>query len=363
MNGTEKMKVIHYLNQFFGQEGKEEKADMKFKVKEGPVGPGLALQKILGQKAEVVATIICGDNYFASNLDKATKEAIDLILPYKPDIFFAGPAFEAGRYGISCGALCKAIAEKLAIPVVTGMYEENPGVELYRRYCYIARTGNTAAKMADDLSRMASIAFKVAFGEKNVRLLLRESIGRPSEDSYFPRGVLKNEYTEKTAAERSVDMLLAKINNKPFVSEVIPPNFEKVEAPPPVRDPSSCEIALVSDGGLCPKGNPHGLSGRGNQVWCTYEIDKLFPEGWKSSDYEIVHTGYFPVEILGNPYRLVPVDAMRDLEKEGKIGKLHPTFFCTSGNATVAQVCAHMGNEMAMELKKRRIQAVILTST
>lgn len=358
-----KMRVVQYLNQFFGQEGREEKADMKFKVKEGPIGPGVALQKILGSKAEVVATIVCGDNYFASNIDKATDEAIRLIIPHKPNLFFAGPAFEAGRYGISCGALCKAVGEVLGIPAITGMYEENPGVELYRRYCYIAKTGNSAAKMVDDVTRMVDIGLKLISGEKNPRFIRKESIGKPSEDGYFPRGILKNEYTEKTSAERSVDMLLAKIHGKPFISEVIPPRFDKVNPPPPIKDPSSCEIALVSDGGLCPKGNPHGLSGRGNTVWCTYEIESFFSVEKKSADYEIVHTGYFPVEILENPYRLVPVDVMRDLEREKKIRRLHPAFFSTSGNATVAQVCAKMGNEMAVELKKRGIQAIILTST
>ena len=39
-----KFKVVHYLNQFFGQVGQEEKADLPFMVKKGPVGPGMALQ-------------------------------------------------------------------------------------------------------------------------------------------------------------------------------------------------------------------------------------------------------------------------------------------------------------------------------
>jgi glycine reductase len=55
---------------------------------------------------------------------------------------------------------------------------------------------------------------------------------------------------------------------------------------------------------------------------------------------------------------------MRDLVKEGKVGKLHPTFFSTSGNATVSRRCAEMGEEMEAEIRKRGgIDAVILTST
>jgi len=55
---------------------------------------------------------------------------------------------------------------------------------------------------------------------------------------------------------------------------------------------------------------------------------------------------------------------MREFVKEGKVGKLHRTFFSTSGNATVSRRCAEMGEEMGAEIKKRGgIDAVILTST
>ena len=101
--------VVHYLNQFFGQQGGEDKADMPFMLTEKPVGPGTALRNILGEKGRVAATLICGDNYVAENLDKAAEEAFNLVAPLKPDLFFAGPAFEAGRYGMACGAICSML--------------------------------------------------------------------------------------------------------------------------------------------------------------------------------------------------------------------------------------------------------------
>ena len=358
-----KLKVVHYLNQFFGQVGAEDKADTGFMVKEGPVGPGLALQKELGDRAEVVATLICGDNYFSKNPEQAGKEGFKLIESYQPDLFFAGPAFEAGRYGVSCGAVCKTVGEKLGIPVITGMYEENPGMEMYRKNAFICKTGRSARDMVNSLQKMTKIAFRLVSGEKGKNLVSRENLPKPDEYSYFPRIILRNEYTGKTAAQRSVDKLLSKIRDESFESEVVLPRFEKVEPPAPIKDPSTCEIALVSDGGLVPKGNPDGLSGRGNLRWTTYEIDDFLPEDFDSSDYEIAHTGYFPVEVLGNPSRLVPVDVMRDLVKEEKIGKLHPTFFSTSGNATVSRRCAEMGDEIGGEIESRGIDAVIFTST
>ena len=362
---TEKnLKVVHYLNQFFGQLGGEDKADIGFMVKSGPVGPGLALQKVLGDQADVMATIICGDNYFSKNPEQAGEEGFKLIEPYHPDLFFAGPAFAAGRYGVACGAICKAVGEKLSIPVITGMYEENPGVEMYRKFAFICKTGNSARDMAESISHMTRLAFKLISGEKEAHLVSRESLPRPDEYGYFSRIILRNEYTDKTAAERSVNQLLSKMRGEAFKSEVTLPKFEKIEPPPPIKDLHSCEIILISDGGLVPRGNPDGLSGRGNLRWTTYEIDTFIPEDFNSSNYEIAHTGYFPVQVLEDPNRLVPADAMRDLVKEGKVGKLHPTFFSTSGNATVSRRCAEMGEEMGAEIRKRGgIDAVILTST
>lgn len=359
-----KLRVVHYLNQFFGQVGGEEKADIGFMVKKGPLGPGLALQKALGDKADVIATLICGDNTFSKNPEVAAEEGLKLMEAYPPDLFFAGPAFAAGRYGVACGAICKAVGEKLGIPVITGMYEENPGVDMYRKHAFICKTGNSARDMTESIASMTRLAFKLLSEEKGVSLVSRENLPKPSEYGYFSRIILRNEYTDKSAAMRSVDKLLAKMKGGVFESEVILPKFEKIEPPSPVKDLRSCEIILISDGGLVPKGNPDGLSGRGNLRWTKYEIESFLPQKFNSSNYEIAHTGYFPVQVLEDPNRLVPVDVMRDLIKEGKIGKLHPTFFSTSGNATVSRRCAEMGEEMGVEIKKRGgIDAVILTST
>ncbi len=359
-----KLKVVHYLNQFFGQIGGEDKADIGFMVKTGPVGPGLALQKALGDKADVKATIICGDNYFSKNPEATAGEGLKLIAPYHPDLLFAGPAFAAGRYGVACGAICKAVGEKLGIPVITGMYEENPGVDLYRKYAFICKTGNSARDMAESMSKMTGLAFELISGKRGMYLVSRENLPRPDEYGYFSRIILRNEYADESAAKRSVDKLLAKMNGGPFESEVILPRFEKVEPPSPVKDLCACEIILISDGGLVPKGNPDGLSGRGNLRWTKYEIETFLPEDFNSSHYEIAHTGYFPIQVLEDPNRLVPADVMRDLVKQGKVGKLHPTFFSTSGNATVSRRCAEMGEEMGEEIKRRgKIDAVLLTST
>ena len=51
-------------------------------------------------------------------------------------------------------------------------------------------------------------------------------------------------------------MLLAKLKGLPFESEVPAPKFKTVAPPPAVPDISKATIALVTDGGLVPVGNP-----------------------------------------------------------------------------------------------------------
>ena len=54
-----KLKVVHYINQFFAQIGGEEKADYPAEIRVGEVvGPGMALTQQFGEDAEIVATII-----------------------------------------------------------------------------------------------------------------------------------------------------------------------------------------------------------------------------------------------------------------------------------------------------------------
>ena len=71
-------RIVHYLNQFYGQIGGEEFADQEPILREGIVGPGTGLQAVLGEKAEIVATIICGDNYFADHQEDALETILTM---------------------------------------------------------------------------------------------------------------------------------------------------------------------------------------------------------------------------------------------------------------------------------------------
>src|SRR2546425_9740804 len=93
------VRVVHYLNQFFGGIGAEEVAGNGVEARPGPVGPGLALQKALGERGEVMNTVICGDNYFAEREPEALEQILAALFEAQPDVVVLGPAFNSGRYG------------------------------------------------------------------------------------------------------------------------------------------------------------------------------------------------------------------------------------------------------------------------
>ena len=200
-----KIKVVHYINQFFAGIGGEEMADHKPELREGVVGPGMALNAGFGEEAEIVSTIICGDSYFGENMDEAKATVLEMVKEINPDLFIAGPAFNAGRYGVACGAIASAVQEELNIPSMTGMYIENPGADMYKKEVYIVSTANSAAGMKKAVTAMTPLALKVAKGEE---------IGSPVEEGYIPRGIRKNYFTEKRGSERAIDMLLKKIGGE-----------------------------------------------------------------------------------------------------------------------------------------------------
>ena len=232
------------------------------------------------------------------------------------------------------------------------MYRENPGLDLYRRDVYVIPTTDSARGMTEAATKMVNLARKLAANER---------VGRPSEDGYFPRGLLTNEISDKTGAERVMDMLLRKLRQEPFESEVPRPAYDRVKPAPPIRDLHSATIALVTDGGLVPMGNPDKLEIRTATRYGRYEIKDV--DALDPADYEVSHEGYDSVFVRQDPNRLVPVDVLRDLEKEGLIGKLHNKFYSTTGVANIVDVMMKLGHAMAEELRNDGVTGVLLTST
>ena len=346
------MRVVHYLNQFFGGIGAEEHAGTPLQVRDGVVGPGRLLEPLLGDGTRIVMTLICGDNYAVENQEAVIASAIEKIRALQADLFVAGPCFDAGRYGMAAGALCAAIQVELSIPAIAGMNEENPGVDLYRDALYIIDSGSNPARMREVLSKMASLGKK---------LVEKRAIGLPAQEGYLRRGLLRDQLVQETAARRLVEMLVAKLNGTPFESEMPPVAFEPTPMPAAIKDLSQARVMLITDGGLVPKGNPDRIQGTAATRWGSYSVEGR--DDLRGDEYEISHGGYDARFVQEDPDRLVPLDVLREMEKRGVIGKLHDEFISTSGRVNPLSNTRRLGREMAQKIKRDGVDAVILTST
>ncbi len=345
-------RVVHYINQFFAGIGGEEKADIKPEVREGVVGPGMALNAAFKGEAEVVATVICGDNYFADNIDDTSEFIASKVKELNADGFVAGPGFNAGRYGTACGAICCAVGEKLGIPTVTALYPENPGAEMYKKGTYVIVAADSARGMGKAVPAMASLLLKQMKGE---------AIGTPEEEGYIEKGVRINMFYEKVGAERAIDMLIKKLKGEPFKTEYKMPVFDRVDPRPAIKDMSKAKIALVTSGGIVPFGNPDHIAASSAQNFGEYDITGVMD--LKEGEYQTAHGGYDQTYANQDADRVLPVDVLRDIEKEGRIGSLHHLFYTTVGNGTAVANSKKFGTEMGKRLKAAGVDAVILTST
>ena len=343
-------RILFYTNQFFGQIGGEDKASISPRVKDEVVGTSnLFKNKVDG---EIVATIICGDNYYAENMEECRGFVAKEVERLKADLVIAGPAFNAGRFGIACGDLCSFIGEEYGIPTITGMYIENPAVEIYKDKTYIIETGNSAVSMRKSVAKMVSFANKI---------LGKEEIGLPKEAGYIPRGIRVNIFHERTGAERAIDMLIKKLNNEEYETEIPIPRYDTVTPAQPVKNLKKAKIALLTTGGVVPFKNPDHLPAATAKFYKKYPIKDIneFSEG----SYESVHAGYDPVYANENPNRILPLDSLKELKQDGEIGSIYEFYFVTTGNSTSVADSNRMGVEIAQELKEAGIDGAIMTST
>lgn len=345
-------KAIIYVNQFFGQLGGEDTADVGPSITEGQIGPAMAYNQQL--HAEVTHTIICGDNYMGSNTEDAVAQILGFLEGKEFDIFIAGPAFQAGRYGVACGTICKAVKEKFGVPVITSMNVENPGTEMFRKDMIIMKGGNIASKMRKDLKAVCDVANKILDGEP---------VGPADDEGYFPTGHRHQVFREdgKTATVRFMEMLRARIHNEPYVSELIVPKLDRVPIAAPLADLSKARIALLNTGGIVPVDNPDRIQSASATRWGKYCIEDM--DALKGGEFKTIHAGFDPAAANENPNRIMPIDAMKVLLKEGVYGSLHPYFYTTVGTGTTEKEASRMAKEIIPLLQDDHVDACILIST
>ena len=340
------MTVVHYLNQFFAGLGGEEAAGHEPVRIDGATGPGKGL---VAAGLEIDVTLACGDDRFGEHEEESLARLLVWLDEIRPDVLVCGPSFGSGRYGYACGSLARE-AGRRGIPVVSGMTLDSPGVLAAEGAAYIVPTGPNVASMRAVLPVIASLATRLAAGE---------AIGSPEDEGYLPRGLRTNVHSDRTGAERAIDLLLAKIGGD--VRTEVVPSGDRVAPPPAVPNITTVKVALVTEAGCVPQGNPDRLPTRHANVWLRYPLDGV--DTLAAGAYESVHAGFDTTAANADPNRLVPLDAVRELEAEGRIGSLHDMFYTTSGVDTPVATSAKFGREIAEELRDAGVEAVILTGT
>jgi len=350
-DGSRAYAIVHYLNQFAAGIGAEKSADLPPRWIDGPVGPGRLLQQALGSGGRVVGTIVCGDDYAAMRDAGAAGTILSFIKEAGADALVAGPAFGAGRYGSACSTICQACRERLAIPAVTAMHRHNPGVSVPGP-TLIVPTGETALDMPEAVRAMARLALTLCRGE---------ALGPAAAEGYLPTGVKKNIRAPLNGAGRATSMLLKKIAGAPFQTEIAVPRVDRVPPALPVDDLAQAAVALVTSGGIVPKGNPDRLESRRASRWLKYSIAGR--TDLSADEFECIHGGFDGTEANKDPDRVTPIDALRILERNGEIGRLYDWMYVTTGNAAPVDRAQKFGRELADELRREGIRAVIFTAT
>jgi glycine reductase len=232
------------------------------------------------------------------------------------------------------------------------MFSENPGVDLYRRKTYILPTTPTALGMNETLGRL---------GRFGIRLARHEEIGSAAVEGYYGKGMHQTRILDRPAAERALDMLVARIAGQKFVTELTLPAVDHVTPAPPIGDLASAKLALVTTGGIVPKGNPDGLKQSNSTAWRAYPIAGV--DSLEAGKYESIHSGYDATAANANPNYVLPLDAARELERAHAFGSLDDHYIVTTGVGTAVVEARRMGREMAAQFKEQGISGVILTAT
>jgi glycine reductase len=344
------IRILHYLNQFFGGRGGEDAAGMPVSFVEGPVGPGRLLAQRLAGDGQIVGTVIGGDAYVSEEPVAAATAFAQLIRAHQPDVVLAGPAFESGRYGVACVRICNAAVD-CGVPAAAAMHPANPGLGLRRPGSYVVPAAANVSGMGEAVDRLAGLG---------VRLARREELGPAALEGYLPSGERRPVMHSEPGHLRALTMLLTKLKTGQCRSELAILQAIPLVPAPPVADLRASRLALITSGGLVPWGNPDRMPRRYSRHRFEYDL----PEGpLKPGEWESIHAGYHVATVNGNPNVIVPLDALRRVVAEGRIASLSSRLQSLTGVGTPDSAARVIAGELADALRREGAHGAIMVAT
>jgi glycine reductase len=345
------LRVVHYINQFFAGMGGEDMANVGVSLTPGTTGASRALQQTLAENGSVIATLVCGDNFIHEQREAAAAALTAHLRDLHPDVVVAGPAFGSGRYGAACSAVCK-LAHDIGLAAVTGMHPENPGAQAPIADIIIVPTTETSAGMAPALAAMTRLALKLARGEE---------LGPADSEGYLPRGIRRFFDRQQPGYTRALAMLQAKLAGAPFVTEVPIHLPERVPPARPIANLAEATLAMVTTGGLVRKGNPDRQVASNASRYYRHSVAEL--RSLSGKDWEAYHSGYFNHIVNANPNYILPLNFLRDLEMEGRIGSVYEGIYALPGVSTPVAMSRQLGRSIAQELREGGVDGCLLVAT
>jgi glycine reductase complex component B subunit gamma len=232
------------------------------------------------------------------------------------------------------------------------MHPENPGASGARRGLYIVPTGASTTSMQAALEALAPLARRLGRGE---------ALGLAEVDGYMPRGARRVHDRGRPGYQRALDMLLDKLHGRPYRSEVPYAAPERVAPAAPIPDLARARIAMVTTGGLVRKGNPDRQVSANAVRYHRHTVSEL--ESLSPKEWEAYHAGYFNHLVNSNPNYILPLSFLRDLERQGKVGRVHDHIYALPGVSTPVAVAAGHGRNIAADLKAAGVDGALLVAT
>jgi len=180
-------------------------------------------------------------------------------------------------------------------------------------------------------------------------------------EGYIGSGVRRVHDRGRPGYQRALDMLLDKLHGRPFRSEVPYAAPERVTPAPPLADLSRARIAMVTTGGLVRKGNPDKQVSANAVRYHRHTVAEL--ESLSPADWEAYHAGYFNHIVNSNPNYILPLSFLRDLERQGRVGKVHESIYALPGVSTPVAVSMGHGRSIAADLKSSGVEGALLVAT
>ena len=120
-------------------------------------------------------------------------------------------------------------------------------------------------------------------------------------------------------------------------------------------------MAVVTTGGLVRKGNPDKQVSSNATRYYRHSVADL--PSLSDKDWEAYHAGYFNHIVNTNPNYVLPLNVLRDLEKEGKIGRIFEWIYALPGVSTPVAAARRMGESIAQDLREGQVSGCLLVAT